>query len=307
MSDAAAFFASKKKKGDKKKKKFKSFNANKVEIDEVITTRHVDDQKNDNTDTTVDNLNLQDNQEGWKDPTAATNKVVVVSSMQLKDIEPGAVQGGEGGEKEEVAEQVRVEEIRAQLQEVRVKAREAAVGDGKDKEEDKKADQQQPAPEQGQAQGGEQKKWISPRLRQAQATGTAGSGGLSSSNPFGTGSSSSSRYSGGLGAGTRYGGVGGNAGGIRKVDTSDTMAFPTLGGGKVATAAKGAWGEGGGGKEVEEEEGVQGGESVFKFAGGGEGGEEVGGVEKEGEGEGEVKTEKKKKKKKKKDLADFEM
>ncbi|GMI09683.1 hypothetical protein TrRE_jg332, partial [Triparma retinervis] len=99
--------------------------------------------------------------------------------MQLKDIEQETATGKEGGEKGEVAEQVRVEEIRAQLQEVRVKAKEAAKGgDTKDKEEEKKK-VVTPAETGGAAgaQGGEGKKWISPRLRQAQATGGAGSGG----------------------------------------------------------------------------------------------------------------------------------
>ena len=103
----------------------------------------------------------------------------------------------------------------------------------------------------------------------------------------------------------------GNTPGIRKVDTSDVSAFPTLGGGVKASkgVGGGAWGaptagEGGGEKEKAEGEvegdNGPGGESVFKFA------EEEGGGGEPPAKEEKREKEKKKKKKKKKSLDEFE-
>eukprot|EP00520_Triparma_pacifica_P013372 CAMPEP_0118660092 /NCGR_PEP_ID=MMETSP0785-20121206/15475_1 /TAXON_ID=91992 /ORGANISM="Bolidomonas pacifica, Strain CCMP 1866" /LENGTH=182 /DNA_ID=CAMNT_0006553269 /DNA_START=16 /DNA_END=560 /DNA_ORIENTATION=- len=178
MADAAAFFA--KKKGKAKKKKFKSFNANKVEVSEVTKVTHVDDQGGQGGDAAAEAaLAAMVEEGGWEENTLSepiAKVVLATNAVELKDIKPAAnntaKQEGDN-EQDSVAEQIRVEEIRNQLQEVRVKAREAATGDGKEKKEEEKK------PVVAVPQEGEEgKKWISPRLRQAQAMG--GAGGASS-------------------------------------------------------------------------------------------------------------------------------
>ena len=228
MSDTASFFAKKKSKSKKKKL---GVNANKVDVTSVVTVTHVDDVASNVGASEGGGGKVGEEDSDWKDKEEVRVKVVVAGSVQLADLTAETNKGSGDTEADTVAEQVRVEEIKNQLKEVRIKAKQAASGEDV-KEEEKKPAVSVPTTD----ASGQPKKWISPRLRQAQSSGdvpqssSSGLSGLSASNPFGGGAS---RY----GGGSRFGGSSslgeGNAGGIRKVDTSDTAAFPTLGGGKV--------------------------------------------------------------------------
>ncbi|GMH48093.1 hypothetical protein TL16_g00215 [Triparma laevis f. inornata] len=253
MADASALFA--KKKG--KKKKFKSFNANKADASEVFSSTHVDDEQANkkSTVTTEDNEWGEAQKKKTLIATAGAPKLGEFSSLddQVKI-----------GDEIDISEKIRIEETRKQLE---------AVRSGFERPSERAA-RIQAEREGGGSTGGSSLSSL------AGASGAPGKyvpkhrqGGASlSDNPP-------------LFANTRFsaGGGSGNTSGIRKVDTSDESAFPTLGGGKTVVAS-GAWGAPKVEAKKEEEEEVE---------------KEEGEKEKEEEGEGDAKKDKKKKKKKK--------
>ena len=269
-SATAALFAKKK----DKKKKFKPFNANKIDASSVTkkAMTHVDDKPA---------VSVAAVDDGWEE-TTVKKKSLVSGTIKLKDF---SVEQDKARKLEDnISERVRIDETRKQLEAVRLKASTAGTDDA-------------PAPaaaaapaaaDSTPADGGAPKKWTpsfksnrGPAAMPEAPTGGGGVGGARFNTRFGADGAAAGGSS--SGANT--------AGGFRKVDTSDTSAFPTLGGGAPVTVAGGAWGA------PKEEEQEQAAETVFKFA---EGGEEAAVAEGE---EGEEKKEKKKKKKK--DLSAF--
>ncbi|GMH53218.1 hypothetical protein TrLO_g11725 [Triparma laevis f. longispina] len=290
MADASALFA--KKKG--KKKKFKSFNANKADASEVFSSTHVDDEQANkkSTVTTEDNDWGEAQKKKTLIATAGAPKLGEFSSLddQVKI-----------GDEIDISEKIRIEETRKQLEAVRLKAQQGP-------EEPEKEPEKAPAPPPTLANGGlsslesasrsgfERPSERAARI-QAEREGGGSTGGSSLSSLAGAGGAPGKyvpkhRQGGAslsdnppLFANTRFsaGGGSGNTSGIRKVDTSDESAFPTLGGGKTVVAS-GAWGAPKVEAKKEEEEEVE---------------KDEGEKEKEEEGEGDAKKDKKKKKKKK--------
>jgi hypothetical protein len=182
MADTAAFFASKKKKGTKKK--FKAFNANKIDANSVLSSKHVDAPE---MSEGVSGLSLGGAREGnnddwdesqgvvWGGNAAATNSGADSKVSELLDMQALQVQRNE---EDDVAERMRVEETKAQL---------ARAKEGMAKEAERlaaaKAQKETKAAERaagGPASGG---RWVPAHMRSTGVgTSSLGGGGLSSAN-----------------------------------------------------------------------------------------------------------------------------
>jgi len=173
MADTAAFFASKKKKGTKKK--FKSFNANKIDANSVLSSTHVDAPE---MSEGISGLSLggTGNNDDWDESHGVVwgNNVAAISGADSKVSELLDMEALEfkRNEEDDVAERLRVEETKAQL---------ARAKEGMAKEAERlaaeKAEMEAKAAERaaGPATGG---RWVPSRM----AAGATIGGGLSSTN-----------------------------------------------------------------------------------------------------------------------------
>jgi len=262
MSDASALFA---KKG--KKKKFKSFNANNLSADALTKVVNVDDVSNDKKVDVVKD-ETENDKEAWGEiVTKPVKKAVVAdSTVTLSSMKSMAEIQKERAEQDDLAEKMRLAEIKEKLDQAKAKVSENDLEKAKEDKEiadgwKKVEEKPKAAPASG--IGGGSGKYV-PKFRRNGGEGGGTSMESAYQAPGAGGGYGGSRY-GSSSAGPSLAAAGSRF--QRKVDTKDASAFPTLGGPAPtakASAPAGAWGSAAAAAGEDKRKDPE--ESVFEFA-----------------------------------------